>query len=181
MRALAEQFNIKIYRIALMQLNDWSFFLCPVGIDEGEELVDKLNLVMNGSKYIEKMGISPSVSILSGGRMEDAGRSSRVDKSLAEADFVAARAIESGINAKHKGILIERCIGDDLILAPDGISGNLIFRTLMLLCNASSYGAPVLMDKIFVDSSRARDDFCGPVMLASAMVGMKEQGFGKKG
>ena len=61
-----------------------------------------------------------------------------------------------------------------MILAPDGISGNLIFRTLMLLCGAKSLGAPVLMDQIFVDSSRARNDFTGPVMLASAMVGIKE-------
>jgi len=31
------------------------------------------------------------------------------------------------------------------------------------------------MDKVFVDSSRAREGFDGPVMLASAMVGMREE------
>jgi len=91
-----------------------------------------------------------------------------------KASFIAARAVAAGINAKHRGILIEECREDDLILAPDGISGNLIFRTLMLLCRANSLGAPVLMDQVFVDSSRARNDFTGPVMLASAMVEMKE-------
>jgi predicted methyltransferase MtxX (methanogen marker protein 4) len=61
------------------------------------------------------------------------------------------------------------------VMAPDGVCGNLIFRTLALLCGARSMGAPVLMDnKVFVDSSRARGNFDGPIMLASAMVGMKD-------
>ncbi|MGB7544752.1 MAG: hypothetical protein WBL92_04040 [Methanothrix sp.] len=46
---------------------------------------------------------------------------------------------------------------------------------MMLLCSTESYGAPVRMDRIFVDSSRARGGFDGPVMLASALVGMREQ------
>jgi putative methanogen marker protein 4 len=174
MSALSRRFNIKVRRMALMDLNGWAFFLAPVGIDEGETLSDKLDLVIKGAKFLQRMGISPSVSILSGGRMEDVGRSRRVDRSLAEGEFVAARAVGAGINALHRGILIEDCRGDDLILAPDGISGNLIFRTLMLLCGAESLGAPVQMDRIFVDSSRARNDFTGPVMLASALAGIKE-------
>jgi hypothetical protein len=31
------------------------------------------------------------------------------------------------------------------------------------------------MEKVFVDSSRARSGFDGPVMLASGMVGMREK------
>jgi putative methanogen marker protein 4 len=174
MSALSRRFDIDVYRMALLEQNGWAFFLAPVGINEGETLLDKLNLVTNGAKYLQRMGVSPAVSVLSGGRVEDVGRSERVDRSLAEAEFVASRANAKGINARHRGILIESCRGDDLILAPDGISGNLIFRTLMLLCGVNSLGAPVLMDEIFVDSSRAREDFTGPVMLASAMVGMKE-------
>jgi predicted methyltransferase MtxX (methanogen marker protein 4) len=122
------------------------------------------------------MGISsPRVSVLSGGRLEDLGRSERVDRSLAEAEFIAARAREAGVEAKHKGILIESCRGDDIIIAPEGVSGNLVFRTLLLLCGANSLGAPVLMEKVFVDSSRARGNFNGPVMLASAMAGGRAQ------
>jgi putative methanogen marker protein 4 len=174
MRALSRQFNIEVRRMALLDLDGWAFFLAPVGIDEGETLSDKLNLIMDGAKFLQKMSISPAISVLSGGRLEDVGRNERVDRSLAEGEFVAARAVAAGINARHRGILIESSRGDDMILAPDGISGNLIFRTLMLLCGATSLGAPVLMDEIFVDSSRARNDFTGPVMLASALVGMKE-------
>jgi putative methanogen marker protein 4 len=176
MRVLSKRFNIRVRRMALLELNGWVFFLAPVGIDEGETLSDKLDQVIDGAKFLKRMGISPAVSVLSGGRLEDVGRNERVDRSLSEGEFVAARAVAAGINARHRGILIESVKGDDMILAPDGISGNLIFRTLMLLCGANSLGAPVLMDQIFVDSSRARNDFTGPVMLASALVGMKELG-----
>ena len=107
--------------------------------------------------------------------MEDLGRSERVDRSLAEGELIASRARAAGVDARHKGILIEACQGDDIIIAPEGISGNLIFRTLLLLCGANSYGAPVLMEKVFVDSSRARGNFDGPVMLASCMAGMRKK------
>ncbi|MCJ7445718.1 MAG: methanogenesis marker protein Mmp4/MtxX [Methanotrichaceae archaeon] len=173
MKALASQFNIKIRRLALIELPGWAFFIGPVGIDEGDAISDKMELILEGANYLQLFGVSPIVSILSGGRMEDLGRSERVDRSLAEGEFIAARASEVGIRTIHRGILIEKCRGDDMILAPDGVSGNLIFRTLLLLCNANSMGAPVLMDKIFVDSSRARGNFDGPIMLASAMASLK--------
>lgn len=173
MRALSHQFGIRVKRLALIELSGWSFFLGPVGIDEGDSISDRLSLALDGAKYLMNMGISPKVSILSGGRMEDLGRSEKVDRSLAEGEFIAARARDAGRDVAHKGILIENCKNDDLVIAPDGISGNLIFRTLLLLCGANALGAPVLMDKIFVDSSRARGNFDGPIMLASAMAGMR--------
>ncbi|VVB68430.1 Uncharacterised protein [uncultured archaeon] len=174
MRALAKQFDVKVRRLALLELSGWSFLLGPVGIDEGETISDRLGLVLGGARFLQNLGVLPKASVLSGGRMEDLGRSERVDRSLAEGELIAARAREAGVEAQHRGILIESCQGDDIIIAPEGISGNLIFRTLLLLCGANSYGAPVLMDQVFVDSSRARGNFDGPVMLASSMVGMKE-------
>jgi len=175
MRALAEQFNVRVRRLALLELSGWAFLLGPVGIDEGEAMSDRLELLLGGARFLQGMGVVPQAAVLSGGRMEDMGRCERVDRSLAEGELIAARAQEAGLEAKHKGILIESCRGDDIVIAPDGICGNLIFRTLLLLGKAQSYGAPVLMDQIFVDSSRARGGFDGPVMLASAMVGMREK------
>jgi putative methanogen marker protein 4 len=177
MRALAKEFEIKVRRLALIELSGWAFLFGPVGIDEGETISDRLGLVTEGAKYLRRMGIEPKVSVLSGGRLEDLGRSERVDRSLAEAEFIAARAREAGIEAKHRGILIESCRGDDIVIAPEGVSGNLVFRTLLLLCGANSLGAPVLMEKVFVDSSRARGNFNGPLMLASAMAGMPKDLF----
>jgi putative methanogen marker protein 4 len=174
MKSLAREFNVKVRRLALIELSGWAFFLGPVGIDEGETISDRLSLVTEGAKYLRRVGVEPKVSVLSGGRMEDLGRSERVDRSLADAEFIASRAREAGVDTKHKGILIESCRGDDIVIAPEGVSGNLVFRTLLLLCKANSLGAPVLMERVFVDSSRARGNFNGPVVLASAMAGMKE-------
>lgn len=179
MRALVDRFGLPVRRLALIELFGWSFLLGPVGIDEGETPSARLDLLLGGAKLLQGLGVSPRAAVLSGGRMEDRGRSERVDTSLLEGDQIAARAAEAGINAEHKGILIESCRGDDIVIAPEGISGNLIFRTLMLLCGAQSYGAPVIterMDWIFVDSSRARSGFDGPVMLAGALAGVRGAG-----
>jgi putative methanogen marker protein 4 len=173
MRKVARTFEVRVRRLSLLALPEWSFFLAPVGIDEGDSISDRLNLAVLGAEYLKSMDVDPQVSILSGGRLEDLGRSDRVDRTLAEAELVARLARDAGVRAEHKGILIETCRGDDLIVAPDGISGNLIFRTLMLLSGARGFGAPVIMDPIFVDSSRARKSFSGPIMLASALVAMK--------
>jgi putative methanogen marker protein 4 len=175
MRALAEQFQIRVRRLALLEVSGWAFLLGPVGIDEGETAADRLELLLGGAGFLQGMGLQPRGAVLSGGRMEDMGRCERVDRSLLEGELIAAQAEEAGLQAEHKGILIESCRGDDIVIAPEGVSGNLIFRTLLLLCKASSYGAPVLMDRVFVDSSRARGGFDGPVMLASSMVGMRER------
>lgn len=175
MRALAEEFRLPVRRLALLELSGWAFLLGPVGIDEGETVQDRLDLLLGGSKLLQNMGVLPRAAVLSGGRREDRGRCERVDRSLLEGDQIAARALKAGIDAEHKGILIENCRGDDIVIAPDGISGNLIFRTLMLLCGAQSYGAPAMMEKIFIDSSRARSGFDGPVMLAGAMAGMRKE------
>lgn len=176
MRALVDRFGKPVRRLALLELSGWAFLLGPVGIDEGETAQDRLDLLLGGSRLLQNLGVLPHAAVLSGGRMEDRGRCERVDRSLLEGDQIAARALDEGISATHKGILIENCRGDDIVIAPEGISGNLIFRTLMLLCGAQSYGAPVLWEeKIFIDSSRARSGFDGPVMLAGAMAGMRKE------
>jgi putative methanogen marker protein 4 len=175
MRALSEQFGIQVRRLALLELSGWSFLLGPVGIDEGESMADRLELLLGGARLLQDLGVSPSSAVLSGGRMEDRGRCERVDRSLVDGELIAARAREAGLEAEHKGILIESCRGDDIIISPEGVSGNLIFRTLLLLCGAQSYGAPVLMDRVFIDSSRARGGFDGPVMLASCLAGMRRE------
>jgi putative methanogen marker protein 4 len=175
MRAVAEQFQIRVRRLALLELCGWAFLLGPVGIDEGESMPDRLELLLGGAKFLQGIGVVPQAAVLSGGRMEDLGRCERVDRSLLEGELIAARAQEAGVAARHKGILIESCREDNIVIAPEGVSGNLIFRTLLLLCKAQSYGAPVLMDQIFIDSSRARGSFDGPVMLASCMAGMREK------
>jgi len=147
------------------------FFLAPVGIDEGNTIADKIHMITLGSKHISRLGINPVIGVLSGGRIEDIGRNILVDRTLADGELVANRAMKLGMNAKHYTILIEDAIKEsNFIVAPDGISGNLIFRTVAFLGGGDGLGAPVLMDDyVFVDTSRAGGHFTKAIMLASAL------------
>lgn len=162
----------RVCRLALLLTADGTpFFLAPVGIDEGNSIADKLCILSLGAAYIRRFGIEPVVGVLSGGRMGDIGRDPRVDRTLADGELVVRKAVEMGINAKHYTILIENAIKEaNFILAPDGISGNLIFRTLAFLGGGDGLGAPVLMDDyVFVDTSRVGGHFTKAIMLASAL------------
>lgn len=161
----------KLYRIALMETADGiPFFLAPVGIDEGNSVEDKIELVKSGTELMKRLGIDAQVGILSGGRFEDRGRDSTVDRTLDEAEIVTQRLLDMGIRATNYSILIEDAVkGANFVIAPDGISGNLIFRTLAFLGGGHGYGAPVLMDKVFVDTSRAKGDVSRAIILASAL------------
>lgn len=162
----------KLYRIALMETADGTpFFLAPVGIDEGNSVEEKIELIKKGVEHIGRLGIEPRVGILSGGRFEDRGRDKIVDLMLDDAEIVTKRSIDMRINATNYSILIEDAIKEaNFIIAPDGISGNLIFRTLVFLGGGHGYGAAVLMDKVFVDTSRVKEDAARAIMLASALV-----------
>jgi putative methanogen marker protein 4 len=170
--ALKKQFNLqKLHRISLLQSAKGDlFFFAPVGIDEANTLADKLALARMGCEFIQRFGIIPRVGVLSGGRMGDVGRSERVDRSLADGEFITTCLKREGIDAEHYTVLIEDAVRHtNFIIAPDGISGNLMYRTLVLLGGGDGFGAPVLMDKVFVDSSRAKGDYTKPIMMASAL------------
>ena len=109
--------------------------------------------------------------------MGDIGRDERVDRTLADGEFIANRVLERGIKARHYTILIEDAIKEsNFIVAPDGISGNLIFRTVAFLGGGDGLGAPVLMDDyVFVDTSRAGGHFTKAIMLASALADLNKE------
>ena len=162
----------KIYRLALLLTVDGTpFFLAPVGIDEGNSLADKIRMITLGAEHIRRFGVEPVVGVLSGGRMGDIGRDRRVDRTLADGEFISNQIAELGIKVKHHTILIEDAIKEsNFIMAPDGISGNLIFRTIAFLGGGDGLGAPVLMDDyVFVDTSRVGGHFTKAIMLASAL------------
>lgn len=167
----------KLHRVALLTTADGTpFFIAPVGIDEGEDLADKMEFAILGSEHIRRFGIEPVIGFLSGGRMGDVGRNSRVDHTLADGEFLSNRLNEMGIKAKHYTILIEDAIKEaNFIIAPDGISGNLIFRTLVFLGCGDGMGAPVLMDKyVFVDTSRVGGHYTKAIMVAGALANMNQ-------
>jgi putative methanogen marker protein 4 len=165
-------------RLALLETaSKQRFFFAPVGIDEGKTVREKLFLVTEGVKLIQSLGHKPRVAILSGGRMGDVGRDRKVDASIKEAETVveAAKEESSTLEIKHYEILIEDAMADraNLIIAPDGISGNLIYRMLIHIGGGTSYGAPYLgLLKPIIDTSRVGpvNEYVGAIAFASALV-----------
>ena len=73
-----------------------------------------------------------------------------------------------GYDAYDAEILLESAASEaDLIIAPDGISGNIIFRALHFLGGAAALGAPLVnSERIYVDTSRAKTDYRDSIVLA---------------
>jgi putative methanogen marker protein 4 len=164
----------KIQRIALLAKDKENlFFLAPVGIDEGLGLLDKKELAVSGRELINMFGVEPKLGVLSGGRIEDFGRHPVIDESLDLGWMLTDQLKEMGIYVKHFGILLEKALeSSNFILAPDGISGNLIFRTMHYFGGAKALGAYVAnIPRVFIDTSRAKSDFSDSIAFASALCG----------
>jgi putative methanogen marker protein 4 len=162
----------KVMRVSLLKTPDGRFFFfAPVGVDEGWTVDDKVELGTLGADMMRRFGVEPDVGVLSGGRTGDRGRSPRVDKTLDDAEAVAEALRSKGIKAAHAQILIEDAVRDhNYVLAPDGISGNLIFRALCLVGYGEGYGAPLVgTDIVYVDTSRAGSGYENAICLAAAL------------
>jgi len=63
------------------------------------------------------------------------------------------------LEIEHKGILVEEYLkeGCNIILADDGISGNLLFRSFALVCDMEGFGAIILNSENikYIDTSRS--------------------------
>jgi len=153
------------YRASFLESKGCKFFLAPVGIDEGDLISQKIKIIELGAKFLQKIGTEPRIAIISGGRAQDVGRSSKIDNSIAQGELLTKTLIDkqtqyNKYSVKHYYILIEKAIADkaNFILAPDGITGNLMFRTLVFLGSGKSHGAITLgINEIFIDTSRSMD------------------------
>ena len=140
----------------------------PVGIDEGWTVEQKYNLAVKSVELMKKIGMGTKIAVMSGGRKDDIGRHEVVDRTIRDALELVDRLNSEGYDAYHAEILIENAVNDaDLIIAPDGISGNLIFRTMHLIGGALALGAPIInIDTVFIDTSRAKKDYKDSIALA---------------
>ncbi len=166
----------KINRLALLETNlGHQFFFGPVGIDECSSLSSKKVFIEKALKELSDLNIEPRISVLSGGRLGDIGRNADIDKTITEAkELVDWYKLEKpGLEIEHAEILIEKAIENksNLIIAPNGISGNLIYRTLVHLGGGKAYGA-IYMDIGYniIDTSRVGDssEIIGGIILALA-------------
>ena len=174
---------------------DYEFLLAPVGIDEGKNIEEKIILAVQAANFIQYLGKKPKIAVLAEGRKDDLGRSERIDESLISSDELTNRLIETfkeldnfdndsdeiskNYSIKNYYILLEQAIEDgyNIILANDGIFGNIMFRTLVLLDKWPSYGAVTLgIDEIFIDTSRDQsvEGYVRSLKLAYKLAKLKE-------
>ncbi|MFX0043548.1 MAG: methanogenesis marker protein Mmp4/MtxX [Candidatus Hodarchaeota archaeon] len=167
----------EINRLALLETsNGIQFFFGPVGIDECNSLEKKINYIRKAINEFTNLKIEPKISILSGGRKSDYGRDKIVDKTIDIANKVVKFIQEEypKIKISHDEILIENAIekGSNLVIAPDGISGNLIYRTLVHLGGGKAYGAIYMgLNNTIIDTSRVGNisEIQGALILAIAL------------
>jgi len=178
LKNLKQSLNVKeINRLAILEtIREDQFFYGPVGIDECNNIENKIIFIESALKELEKVEILPRISILSGGRLSDIGRNTKINKTIEDADKILKIMKEKHPNLmiSHDEILIEKAVinKSNLIIAPDGISGNLIYRTLVHLGGGKAYGAIYMgIDKTIIDTSRVgnHSEFYGALVLTLAL------------
>jgi len=176
--SLRESLNPKmINRLALLEtVTSHQFFYGPVGIDECNKVREKMEFIENAIRQLNLLDIAPRISILSGGRIADVGRNKEVDSSLSDAEKIVSEMKKKYPNLaiQHDEILIENAVKNksNLIIAPNGISGNLIYRTLVHLGGGKAYGAIYMnLENIIIDTSRVgeQSEIQGALLLALAL------------
>jgi putative methanogen marker protein 4 len=162
-----------VMRTAILEgVSGKRFLLTPVGIDEGGDKMSRLALVEATHRYFREVGWDVDVGVLSKGRSEDGGRSEEVRASLEEGEWLVNALTSSGFRAQHFGILLEDAVHRvDLVVAPDGVTGNLMFRAMHFVGGGKAYGAPVVnLRRTFVDTSRAKAAYSDAILLAAGLV-----------
>lgn len=160
-------------RLAIFEFEGRVVFLAPVGVDEGHFVDDRVDMAERAAALWEKVaGSKPKIAVMSGARCEDRGRCDIVDDTIDNALAVVDKLVENGRDAYHAQILIEDALEDaDIIIPPNGIAGNLIFRTIHFIGGVPTLGAPILnSDKVFIDTSRRMNDYVQSIFLAAKIV-----------
>ncbi|WP_407408874.1 methanogenesis marker protein Mmp4/MtxX [Methanobrevibacter sp.] len=147
-----------ISRATFVHGDEHEFLLTPVGIDEGSTVEEKLKIAVNCGNFLRKLSKEPKIAVLADGRKGDYGRSEKISKSIDDSEALTQLIEENtDFEVKNYYILIEQALKDDcnVLIAPDGIIGNIIFRTLILVNSWPSCGAITFgINGIYIDTSR---------------------------
>ena len=174
MQELKEHYP-NLSRATYVNGDEYEFLLSPVGIDEGKNVEERFEIAMNCIDFLKKVGKEPKIAILAEGREDDFGRGSEVSNSIVESKQLT-KLIEENTSEEVTNyfILIEKAINSksNIIIAPNGRVGNIIFRTLVLLSSWPSYGAVTFgIDRVYIDTSRDQsiDGYVRSLFLANQL------------
>ena len=163
-------------RASYINNGEQEFLLTPVGIDEGNTVEDKFRIAMNCIDFLKQVEKTPKIAILAEGREDDFGRDSAVSNSIKDSRKLTKLLSENtDEDVKNYHILIEKAVQDkrNIIIAPNGRVGNIIFRTMVLLNSWPSYGAVTFgMDRVYIDTSRDQsiEGYLRSLVLAEELI-----------
>ena len=75
-----------ITRATYVNGDEYEFLLTPVGIDEGETVEDRLDIVKNCIDFLKRLGKTPKIAVLAEGRKDDFGRGPEVSQSITDSE-----------------------------------------------------------------------------------------------
>ena len=163
-------------RATYINNGEQEFLLTPVGIDEGNTVEDKFRIALNCVDFFKQGEKTPKIAILAEGREDDFGRDSAVSNSIKESRKLTKLLSENtDEDVKNYHILIEKAVNEkrNIIIAPNGRVGNIIFRTMVLLNSWPSYGAVTFgMDRVYIDTSRDQsiEGYLRSLVLAEELI-----------
>lgn len=163
-------------RAVLLGIDGRVVISVPVGIDEGWSTEGRIDMSVRSAELMKKLGVeNPRIAVMSGGRFDDRGRCAAVDLMLDQASEITRKLKVMGYDAYDAQILIEKAVDDaDVIVAPNGVVGNVMFRAIHFIGGMESLGAPILNSgKVFVDTSREKTSFADSIVIAMKLTGMK--------
>ncbi|MBQ2666039.1 methanogenesis marker protein Mmp4/MtxX [Methanobrevibacter sp.] len=170
-----KEYYPNLSRATYVNGDDYEFLLSPVGIDEGKDIEERFEITQNCIDFLKKVGKKPKIAILAEGREDDFGRGSEVSNSIIDSKKLT-KLIEENTSEEVTNyfILIEKAINSksNIIIAPNGRVGNIIFRTLVLLSSWPSYGAVTFgIDRVYIDTSRDQsiDGYVRSLILANQL------------
>jgi predicted methyltransferase MtxX (methanogen marker protein 4) len=175
MLSLANQLGYdKILRTAcLKDLKGREFLLTPAAQEEGNSIYERIWMIQESSKFLNKLEIIPQVGVLS--LDVKRGKNSIFDQSIDEAEIIVSELSKRGIYAECVGHAIEMCVGKFNIVVPqNGVVGNYIWRSIVGFGGGLDLGDFGLIDEVFVDDSRYWDSFYQPIMFAVALTNIKK-------
>ena len=147
-----------VFRSTYIKDENHEFLIAPVGIDEGNCIEEKLRIAVECGNFLEKLSVEPKIAILSKAREGDYGRGYEIDQSIEQGNKLECLIRKkTNLNVTNYNILIEQAIRDkcNVLIPPDGIIGNYLFRTFVIVNGWPSYGAVTFgLDKTYIDTSR---------------------------
>ncbi|MCL2550283.1 MAG: hypothetical protein FWE78_05090 [Methanimicrococcus sp.] len=147
----------KIFRLSVFLTGkDVLIFSAPAGPDMNETLNDLVFCAKEGAAVMKRLGITPFIGIISGGRKGDIGRNATVDKTILDAEKLSEILEREKMPSKHYTILIEDAVKEaNLLICPDSLSGEMILKTAAGVGEGREIGNVLLLKK--KDGSSSHD------------------------